>query len=173
MVLTASYSHVISEQMRQTGGGSTESRCCSWSESPSDIPESLQYLQRLHGQQLSRCAFCLTRFIDSDSRPRRGLSQSPAGFSCSRHYLRSRPADLYVIALRIDGCFATSTWYSHSVLSWGTCFWKLDWSQMEELKGKSFKNHTFISLPKQTSPMNSKQSGVVSGIWKIQFMTKL
>lgn len=42
---------------------------------------------------------------DLDSRPRHGLSQSLLGFRCSRHYLRSRPADLKVITLRIDGCF--------------------------------------------------------------------
>lgn len=150
--------------MRQTGGGSTKSGCCSWSKSLSEIPESLQYLQRRRSQRLSRCSPSVWR--DSKTRT---LSQDvaflkgPPGFRCSRRYLRSRPADLQAIALRTDGCFATSTWYSHGALSWDTV---LVFKVRFPSKGKVERN-TFISLPKQGSPLNSKRSHVVSGIWKI------
>ncbi len=65
-----------------------------------------------------------------------------------------------MVVLRLQLGIHTASYHETLIL-------KVDFSRIEELKERSFKKHTFISLPKQTSPMNSKQMAVVSGIWKI------
>lgn len=86
----------------------------------SDIPESLQYLQRRHGQQLSRCAFSLIHALGQQAKT--WPFSKPTRVWAEQTLSETQACRPLSDPLRIDGCFVTLTWYSYGVLSSVTCF---------------------------------------------------